>query len=477
MVDGVPVPASLSTPAARRAALSGPPAPPSATSPTPTPALDAARLAEVRSEELQEIVGQVPGRLVRWGSTVLFAVVVTLLVLACVVRYPEVVTGAATLTTASPPVRLVTRSGGEVQHVLARDGESVAAGGALVVLRGSADYADVIGLSERLDRFEAGLRSGTPAATEFPSSLVLGPVQREYAVLLQAWSEHRAFRDDAYYADKATSLEQRITEHERLAGPLQSRLRLQEEELVLAGRHYERNAELARQGLLSIAEAEQAAAAQLQRRQAREDSRNALLSNTIRVSEMRSSLLDLRQERKDRELRLQLTLTAAYDGLRESVRAWEEAHLLRAPTTGRVAFIRPLAEGQFIAAGEPVVAVVPEGAPTSVSVLLPQATAGRVRPGQRVVLRLDAYPAGEFGTVEGRVARLSLVPDRAQPDGSKQPLYLVTVDLPDGLVTSRGRTLDPQQEMQATADIVTDDQRVIDRLLYRFRSLGARRSG
>ncbi|HEX8670958.1 MAG TPA: HlyD family efflux transporter periplasmic adaptor subunit, partial [Longimicrobium sp.] len=213
-----------------------------------------------------------------------------------------------------------------------------------------------------------------------------------------------------------------------------------------------------------------------QKRQRISDGRGALASNSIQVASFRGSLLDLQRERRDRELQVRLTLVSASDALRSALRAWEEKYVLKAPVGGHVSFIRPLSEGQFVAASEPVLAIVPQGPPTTATVMLANSGAGRVRTGQRVVLRLDAYPASEFGTLEGQVRQVSLVADRERMDGDREPRYMVGVDFPRGLMTTQGRRLAPRQELQGTAEVVTDELRVIDRLLYQFRSLRARKS-
>ena len=53
---------------------------------------------ELRSEEVQEVMGQVPAWIVRWGITLLFLVVVALLVGSCFFKYPDVITADMTLT-------------------------------------------------------------------------------------------------------------------------------------------------------------------------------------------------------------------------------------------------------------------------------------------------------------------------------------------------------------------------------------------
>ena len=62
---------------------------------------------ELRSEVVQEVMGQVPAWIVRWGITLLFLVVVALLVGSCFFKYPDVITADMTLTGQHPATAVV----------------------------------------------------------------------------------------------------------------------------------------------------------------------------------------------------------------------------------------------------------------------------------------------------------------------------------------------------------------------------------
>ena len=85
-------------------------------------------------------------------------------------------------------------------------------------------------------------------------------------------------------------------------------------------------------------------------------------------------------------------------------------------------------------------------------------------PDSRVIVKLDNYPSLEFGSIEGTVASVSLL---AQPQKTEQSVvetYLLLVDLPKGLTTNYGETLDFRHEIGGTADIVVKERRLIQRL-------------
>ena len=84
--------------------------------------------------------------------------------------------------------------------------------------------------------------------------------------------------------------------------------------------------------------------------------------------------------------------------------------------------------------------------------------------GQRDNIRLANYPDREFGVLKGEIKNISLVPDK---DGN----LLIDVALPNGLKTSYNKQIAFQQEMKGSAEIVTEDLRLIERILYQFKSI------
>ena len=89
---------------------------------------------------------------------------------------------------------------------------------------------------------------------------------------------------------------------------------------------------------------------------------------------------------------------------------------------------------------------------------------GKLRIGQKVNIRLANYPDREFGIIEGKLKTISLTPD-------KEGYLLLDIELPNGLKTSYKKQINFQQEMTGTADIITEDLRLIERLLYQFRDV------
>ena len=92
-----------------------------------------------------------------------------------------------------------------------------------------------------------------------------------------------------------------------------------------------------------------------------------------------------------------------------------------------------------------------------------QKRSGKVRVGQRVMVRFMNFPDQEFGIVNGIVSSISLV-----PSGDN---YVVEVSFQKGLVTDYDKQLPVAREMQAQADIVTEELRLIERLFMPLKKI------
>lgn len=446
--------------------------------PTDTPVTDrsahAARTtsapAVLHSEQMQDVIQEIPGTLLRWGISVVAAIVVALLALACLIRYPEAVAGEVTLTTPTPPVRLASGRGGTIEQVLVPDQQRVDKGTPLLVFNSAADHQAVFALERELEAAEVGFTMRDPGAIRLAPRPGLGEIQDAYSDLLQHLSRARAFVADATHEQRIAILGVEVEQQQRIVAQLEERVTLALRQAEISQRAAQRDSLLGARQLMSAQEVEQSGVEQLERYSQMNAARSELLSGSIRISELRRMQLEAHQQRDEEERRLWLDLRAAYDRVAQRIRAWRADHLLVAPLNGRVAFFRRLASGQFIAPSEPAIAVLPAHDLPIASIRVSDATASRIRRGQRVILRFENYPASEFGSVEGRVDEISMIAN--PPSAANQPpTHLISASLPNGLTTAYGRRLTFVQEMRGRAEILTDDLRLIERIFFRLREL------
>lgn len=148
----------------------------------------------------------------------------------------------------------------------------------------------------------------------------------------------------------------------------------------------------------------------------------------------------------------------AVQTLKSQTEDWIRRYVLSAPVSGRVVFIVPLQTDQYLQEGKTVGYIDPPNSHYYAQVNLGQANLGKVSVGERVQLRIDAYPYQEFGYLEGRLAYISKVPSDSG--------FLANIELTRGLATQYGNLIQYKSGLKGTAMIVTKDQRLGARILY-----------
>lgn len=414
------------------------------------------------SEVVSALLARPPHWLLHSGTGLLALGFALLLTFAALIRYPDVVRGEARVTTAAAPVALPSLPG-ELQLLLAAEGDTVAAGQVLAVSAQDLPYTLVLELQAWLDLAAQDLQRGQlPVAPPRPAQ-ALGSLQAPHALLLHAWEACRLDRQHNLLQQGAAAAQDRLgllgQQGQRLAGQDS----LWEERLRIAHARYAADSLLLTKGAASRMEVEASHAHMLQVQAALADARAAVLERDLRARATAQDIarLDLEQARSASELEGQLW--RGIDGLRTEIGRWEQAHLLRAPFAGVLHFAEAPVLGRHGVAGQSLGWVLPLRAGGHVAHLrIPAQGAGKVERGQEVLLALADYPRAEFGTLRGRVRRLSPLP----LEGS----YLVEVELPEGLRSSLGEVLPLRGESIGQGEVVTQARSLLGRVLGSLRA-------
>ena len=147
-------------------------------------------------------------------------------------------------------------------------------------------------------------------------------------------------------------------------------------------------------------------------------------------------------------------LNNAVAQLMTALREWETAYLPTVPVDGKVAFMQIWKKGQYVNAGETMFVVVPHGDSEFVGkALLPMQGSGKVRTGQRTIIRLTGFSEQEYGGLEGKVVSISPVPNE---EGN----YVAEI----GLIRMPDKQPPLLKVMNGTAEIIVREQSLLERL-------------
>ncbi|MCC6286786.1 MAG: HlyD family efflux transporter periplasmic adaptor subunit [Chitinophagaceae bacterium] len=128
------------------------------------------------------------------------------------------------------------------------------------------------------------------------------------------------------------------------------------------------------------------------------------------------------------------------------------------PVGGKLTFVLPLQKNQFLEQGKLIGYVSPADASYYAEIRLAQNNFGKVDAGMNVQLRFDAYPYQEVGFIRGRLNYVS--------DISVDSSFLGRIDLPEGLLTTRKRSLQFKDGLKARALVITRNMTLLQRIYY-----------
>lgn len=417
---------------------------------------------ELHSEAVQDILGRVPPKILRWGTASVVVVSILLVAGTWLFRYPDIIESKIVITTTNPPAPLIARTSGKIAELRVTDKEMVHASQVLAIIQNPASFEDM----ERLRSWVAAFNPDTVTQQDsmFRGTLKLGEVQTDYAQFLKASEEFNSFMELKYYSRKIQLLEEEVSKYKIYIEQIQKQSNILAREVKLASRQFGRDSSMFRQGVISAADYEKAEASYLQKKYSLEEAGSQLTKAKLQLAGTDQQILDLRLQESKENGALRNALTESLEKLNGAVSVWDQTYVLRAPVEGKVTFNKYWSVNQTVTQGDRVMTVVPEGTRQMIGKLdLPVSSSGKVKPGQMINIKFDNFPYLEYGMVKGVLKDMSLVP--------ANDFYSVEVSLPDSLRTNYGTMLPFNHEMQGTAEIITQNRRLLERLMNPMKSL------
>jgi hemolysin D len=346
--------------------------------------------------------------------------------------------------------------------------------------------AQVLRRRATIDAVEAG-RGADDAA--FPDWIPPAIQARERAAMLAEIGQFLTARDAL-----SAQIDEKEAMQKRLAATIAARERLQ---AVLTERAEMRETLVARSAgtraavIDALQQVEQTAADLAYDRGQLAEAQAAVLSLRRRIAQAASETVARQQ---------QLLTEAAQkrdDLHQEVIKATlkRDRTRLTAPTSGTVQQLAVTTLGQVVAAGQPLLVVVPNDGPIEVEALVQNKDIGFVAPGQEAVVKIDAFPFTRYGSIKGEVVRISRdAVDERDANGGTDPLavsrgqglaqvsgtprtqnlvFPVTIALSRSTIAADGRTVPLTPGMTASVEIRTGTRRAIDYLLSPVRETTA----
>lgn len=325
---------------------------------------------EIRSEQVQEILTVVPNWMIRWGNTLLIILIFMMLFLSWFVKYPDIISTKAIVTTQIPPEKLFAQSSGKITHFLVNDTIDIPKNTPIAIIENSANYKDVFLLQSIVDTIKFDKHSFVFPIDELPL-LFLGELEPNFTLFENSYMQY-------------------------------------------------------------------------------------LLNKRLHTYKTKKST----ETNKTREeIQLLRPVIQSFKQLKNGLKDWKKKFVLINSIEGKVSYFNYQNENQTVQNGDLVFTIIPSATKNfNAKLKAPARNSGKIKKGQFVQIKLENYPSEEFGVLNGVISAISSVPD-------KNGMYLIDVILPNKMKTSFNKYIPFKQEMIGSADIITEDLRLIERFL------------
>ncbi|MCF2876452.1 MULTISPECIES: HlyD family secretion protein [unclassified Tenacibaculum] len=419
---------------------------------------------EIRSEEVQEILSQVPNWMIRWGNTLFLALILMLLFISWFVKYPDVITSEVMVTTSFPPEKIYAKSTGQFEVFLANEGKNVSKNEVLAVIENSASYKDVLLLKNTLDTINRDKDKFSFPIEEFPP-LLLGDITSSFSQFQNDYTEYLLNEKLTPFKSESFANTTSLIEAKGRLATLISQKKIDQKKLEIQKKDLERSKGLYEEGVISAKEKEQKDVDYLLSEKAYKGLETSISQIRELISNSAKNLQGTSIKKTQNDVRLKNKAIQSFLHLKKAIRDWEKQYALTSSINGKVSFLSFWNKNQTVKTGELIFIVIPTEDNSFIGkIKAPAANSGKIKKGQRVQIKLLNYPSDEFGELNGTINSISPIPD-------EQGNYLIDVNLPQDLKTTYDKKIAFRQEMKGTANIVTEDLRLIERFFYQLRNI------
>ena len=415
--------------------------------------------------EIEEIISKKLPFTVRWG-TVFFLFLLLMIGFICwLIQYPDIVIAKATLNSINAPKQVIARTNGKLITIAVKENEAVQKEQVLGYMESIAnpltvglihrDTDSILSLIEQNKMDEIAKYAPANSSTVGKSQEgTLGELQIAYQTFAQSFISFKGYISNGFYLRKKKMLSTDRANIRQLQTILNSQKSLLQKDLSLSNETFIANESLAKDKVISPLDYRNEKSKVIAKELSMPQINASIVSNESQQNEKLKEIAEL-----ENQISVQKnSFIQAVQTFKSEIQKWEYSYLLKAPVAGTVLFAGFLQENQEVKSGQLLFHLQPARTAYFVEMQIPQYNFGKVKAGQKVLLKFQAYPFEQYGSVVAKIDFINSVPTDSG--------YLAKVSLPGGLTTNYNKPLQYSNGLFAQADIVTDNMRLLERFYY-----------
>jgi len=423
----------------------------------------ASKIDQIRSDEVQEIISAVPSWMIRWGITLIFGLIVMLIALSWFIKYPDIIVGNATLTTLEPPVKLVVKSSGKLTSILLTDGSMVEKNQIIAEMENPVTQDGISFLKKYVFEIRNYLKSSNNELPLVNENYVFGTMQTTFNELQKNLKNLQELKQNNFSIQKINNLKSKIVQYKKLILISNNQLELLQEEVKNATEKYNVEKQLYEKGYTAKMEFYKEETLLRQKQMDLENLNKVETEQQITLINLQQELNDAEFQYQENERTLTNNIQANLLEIENGIENWQQNYSFVSPVSGKLVWLEKIHQNQFIESGKSLFAITTNNEKFIALATIPATGFGKIQAGQKARIKLSNYPSYEFGHLEGLVSKLTEIPNENS--------YQVEITLNNGMTSSYNKLLTFTPEMTGSAEIVTDDLRVMQRIFNQFNKL------
>jgi len=419
-------------------------------------------LLSTRSDEVQEIVGRMPSWIIRYGISLLAFIVIGIFIASYFIKYPDVLSSQVIITSSQPPIKIVSPTHGNIQKLFVSDHQVAHANEPLFLIKNSTHYATIKSVIAEIRKADSFLSPGQ-IVLHLPKGNTknLGELQQAYNQLQLAANDYHFFANLDNHTHQVQHLQSQITQYQKLNQQILQQGKKLNEQRRIAQKDFEIDSSLVANGVMTELEYRAAKMKLLNQDINSGTARTQRIQNKLQQDGLRKAINETKEERQIRMFELGKRVKEQVQNFISQYQLWEEKYVVKSPMEGEVNFFSVWRENQLIQAGQGIMMITPEIRDIQARGFVGLNGVGKIKKGQKVLIKLRAYPYQEFGMLKGEIHSLSPV--------AMDSVYVIDVRLLTGLKTISGKAIPERAQLAGIGEIITSDKSILDRLFEKVK--------
>ncbi len=408
------------------------------------------------SDELQDIITKVPSWLIRWGISLFFSILVLIVALSAFIRYPDVVKASLKINSPNAAKPIVAKVPGKLVKLLVTEGQEIKAGQPLAYLESTADHPHVLSLLADLEQLQHSMLSNNTLGSfdiNQKNDTHLGELQSAYQTFYNEYLSYTASVNNGFLVKKKAYLEKDLSDIAKQQQQLDAQRVIQKRDLELAEQEYNVAKKLLQEKAETPSQFRQEESQYLAKKTPLVQTETEAINQSNNYTTKQKEILELDND----VLQEKAKFLQALNSLISSTEDWKNKYILTAPLHGKVSFQGIVQENETLQSNQEVFYINPGNEHFFGDMTISQTNIGKVKIGQKVLIKLKGYPYEEFGMIKGTITYISDLP-------YKDSVFTSHVSFNTSGYAGLRKSIHLKQGMTADAEIVTQDASILQRI-------------